>query len=259
MREKSTATASAARVALTNAKLHGDEIIETPIGPIELTHNYFDDDASKRLYDEMDYQRAAQAYIWSTPLVSVTTWRDNEGKAYGVKDASDFVVLESLKEKRGIVTANLTTPYIFNFSNLKDGPIQIDYPSGQTAGGVLDFWQRPVFDLGLTGPDQGKGAAYIVVGPNDDLAKHKKDGANVFQSATNNVFIGLRILDQDPAFYETFTKAYGMGRAGGEIKPSRFIRGRDVEWSATAPRGLDYWRKLSESPSGNILNRRNHL
>ena len=129
---------------------------------------------------------------------------------------------------------------------MKDGPIQIDYPPGQTAGGVLDFWQRPVFDLGLTGPDRGKGGTYIVVGPDDNPAKYRKGGANVFQSATNNVFIGLRILDQDPAFYETFTKAYRMGRAGAEVKPSRFIRGKDVEWSATAPRGLDYWQKLSE-------------
>ena len=246
MREKSKPTRSTAGVVLTDAKLHGDETIETPIGPIELTNSYFDDAASKRLYDEMDYQRAVQAYIWSMPLVSVATWRDNQGRAYGVKGATDFVVLESLKEKRGIVTANLTTPYIFNFSNLKDAPIEIDYPPGQTAGGVLDFWQRPLFDLGLTGPDQGKGATYIVVGPGDDPAKYKKEGANVFKSATNNVFIGLHILDQDPAFYDKFTQAYRMGRIDGEMKSSRFIRGKDVEWSATAPRGLDYWRKLFE-------------
>ena len=94
MGDKSTAKSSAARIALIDAKLYGDEAIETQIGSIELTHNYFDDDASKRLYDEMDYQRAAQAYIWSTPMVSVTTWRRNQSKAYGVKDASDFVVLE---------------------------------------------------------------------------------------------------------------------------------------------------------------------
>jgi hypothetical protein len=155
-------------------------------------------------------------------------------------------VLESLKEKRSIVTGNLTTPYIFNFSNLKDGAIEIDYPPGQTAGGVLDFWQRPLFDLGLTGPDQGKGATYIVVGPEDDPAKYQTPGAHVYQSATNNIFIGLRILDQDPAYYDTFTKAYKMGRVGSALSPSRFIKGKDVEWSATAPRGLDYWRKLSE-------------
>jgi hypothetical protein len=86
------------------AALHGDEHIETPIGDIEIAHNYFDDDASERLFDEMDYHRATQAYIWSTPLVSITTWRDNQGPSYGVTKKTDFVVLQSLKEKRGIVT-----------------------------------------------------------------------------------------------------------------------------------------------------------
>jgi hypothetical protein len=111
---------------------------------------------------------------------------------------------------------------------------------------VLDFWMRPVFDLGLSGPDQGKGATYIVVGPEDDPAKYRKDGVHVFQSATNNILVGIRILDPDPSYSDKYTAQYKMGRFGGELKPSRFIRGRDVEWSATAPRGLAYWRKLSE-------------
>lgn len=129
-----TGVAVAQSVPLGQARLWGDETIQTPVGDIKLDDTYFDDDASKRLYDEMDYQRAAQAYIWSTPLVSVTTWRDNENRAFGVQNPTDFVVLESLKEKRGIVTGNLTTPYIFNFSNLKAGPIQIDYPPDRRPG-----------------------------------------------------------------------------------------------------------------------------
>jgi len=234
-----------ADVALEDATLKGDETIETAIGEIELEDNYFDDDASQRLYDEMDFQRASQAYVWSTPMVSITTWRDAQSSAFGVTNETDFVVLETLKEKRGIVTGNLTTPYIFSFISLKDGPIQIDYPAGQTAGGVLDFWQRPVFDLGLTGPDQGKGGTYIVVGPEGDPAKHKKDGVHVFQSDTNNIFIGIRILNPDPAYYEKYTSEYKMGRVGEKMAASRFIKGKDVEWSATAPRGLDYWEKLA--------------
>src|SRR4051812_20155463 len=115
---------SANPIPLQQAELRGDEIISTSIGPIQLVDTYFDDDASRRLFDEMDYQRATQAYIWSMPLVSITSWRDNEASAYGVQTETDFVVLESLKEKRGIVTGNLTTPYIFNFINLKSGPVQ---------------------------------------------------------------------------------------------------------------------------------------
>lgn len=231
---------------LAKATLAGDEVIDTPIGRIELVDTYFDDDASKRLFDEMDYQRAVQAYMWSMPLVSVATWRDTEAAAYGVQKETDFVVLQSLKEKRGIVTGNLTTPYIFNFISLGPGALEIHHPPGQTAGGVLDFWQRPVFDMGLTGPDQGKGGTYIVVGPEDDPAKYKRDGAIVYQSATNNVAILLRILDPDPNYFEKFTHQYVMGRCGQKLATSRFIKGKDVEWSATAPRGLDYWRTLSD-------------
>lgn len=235
----------AKNVALEDASLHGDETIQTPIGDIELQDSYFDDDASKRLFDEMDYQRAAQLYIWSTPIVSFTTWRDRQSKTYGVEKDTDFVVLESLKEKRGVVTGNLTTPYIINFISLSSGPIEIEYPAGKTAGGVLDFWQRPVFDLGLTGPDQGKGATYVVVGPDDDPKKYESPGTHVYQSATNNIFIGLRILEPDPAFFDTFTSTYKMGRVGKKLATSRFIRGKDVEWSGTAPRGLDYWKALA--------------
>jgi hypothetical protein len=51
-----------------------------------------------------------------------------------------------------------TTPYVVGFLNLqRTGPLVIDYPKGQTAGGILDFWQRPTTDLGLTGPDKGEG------------------------------------------------------------------------------------------------------
>jgi hypothetical protein len=39
---------------------------------------------------------------WSTPLVGITTWRDNQAVAYDVKNDTDFVILKSLKEKRGI-------------------------------------------------------------------------------------------------------------------------------------------------------------
>ena len=232
-------------VDLEKASLSGDEVIDTPIGTIELVDNYFDDDASQRLYDEMDYQRAVQLYIWSTPLVSTTTWRDELTGVYDANHWSDFVVLQSLKERTGIVTGNLTTPYIFNFTNLLEGPVRIDYPAGQTAGGVLDLWMRPVMDVGLTGPDQGKGATYIIVGPQDDPSLYEEEGVHVFQSATNNVMIGTRIIDPDPAFYKSFKEKYKMGRVGDTLKPSRFIENLDREWSGTVPRGLAYWKRLA--------------
>jgi len=45
------------------AHLAGDHTIG--VYPLLEDDSYFDDDASRRLFDEMDYQRACQAYLWS--------------------------------------------------------------------------------------------------------------------------------------------------------------------------------------------------
>jgi hypothetical protein len=115
------------------------------------------------------------------------------------------------------------------------------------APGVGTLWQRPVADVGLTGPDQGKGARYVIVGPEDDPKQYEQPGTHVIQSATNSIFVGLRILDPDPAFYEKFKASLRMGRVGKPLASCRFIEGRNVEWDGTAPRGLDYWKLLAQA------------
>jgi len=243
---------SDAQVPLREATLAGDESISTPYGEVELVDNYLTDESSRLLFDAMDLQRAAQAYIWSTPLVSMTTWRDEQGLIYGTDVRGTFAVLKSFNEKLGIVTGNLTTPYILAFDNLSGGPIVIDYPAGLTAGGVLDFWQRPVFDLGLTGPDQGEGGRYIVVGPEHDVEDYEDGSAWVFQSATNNIFIGLRFLDDSPDFAARFKDELQMSVLGSPPVEIIFNEDLDIPWSATAPRGMAYWERLqaiiSEEP-----------
>lgn len=233
-------------VSLETAKLLGDEMISTPYGEIELQQNYITDESSQKLFDAMDLQRASQAYIWSTPLVSFTTWRKEQGKDYGPNSRGTFAVFISFREKQGIVTANLTTPYTIGWDNLSEGPLYVEYPAGMTAGGFLDLWQRPIADLGLTGPDQGKGGKYIIVGPEDDPKKYEKPGVYVFQSATNTIFFGYRILDTDPAFNDNFRTALKISAVGGQPVENKFIEGKDKTWSATAYRGMNYWKTLHE-------------
>jgi hypothetical protein len=58
---------------------HGPAKIETRIGPLEFTHDFangYPTDATiDRLYDERDFQRACQAYLWSLPAVSFRSWQ----------------------------------------------------------------------------------------------------------------------------------------------------------------------------------------
>ncbi|WP_425824922.1 DUF1214 domain-containing protein [Streptomyces fractus] len=229
---------------LHDARLTGDETIETSFGALRLEQTFPTDDTATLLFDQLDAQRAAQAYLWSLPLAGFVTWRERAAQTFGAS-GFDFVVYDSLREKRGIVTANLTTPYIINFTSLADGPVLIDYPAGPTAGGVLDFWQRPVTDLGQTGPDQGKGGGYVVLGPDHDAARFEDSGRFLVRSATVNVFIAFRLLTQDPQLIADAKNDLKLARAGAQAAPVHFIEGVDQEWSATPARGLDYWRDLA--------------
>jgi hypothetical protein len=99
------------------------------------------------------------------PIVGFAEWQNSARTAFGASD-TDIVIYESVKDKLGILTANATTPYILGLPDLsKTGPLVVDYPAGATAGGILDFWQRPITDMGQTGPDGGQGGKYLIVGP----------------------------------------------------------------------------------------------
>ncbi|AZQ63732.1 DUF1254 domain-containing protein [Flammeovirga pectinis] len=230
---------------LSDASLIGNEQIETPYTNVSLDNNYITE-GSEALFDAMDFQRGSQAYIWATPIVSMKSWGINEDAAYAAAGLENFVVLQSLKEKRGVVTGNLTTPYIFTFSNLQDGAVKVEYPKGMTAGGFLDLWQRPIADLGLTGPDKGQGGSYIVVGPNDDPLKYKGQADFIYQSETNNFFIGLRILSTEKDAIKSFNKNLKLGKVDAPLKTANFIEGKDKEWSGTSPRGIEFWALLHE-------------
>ena len=63
---------------------------DTRIGPLEFTHDFANgyptDETVDKLYDERDFQRACQAYLWSLPAVSFTAWQRAINKTLGAKN-----------------------------------------------------------------------------------------------------------------------------------------------------------------------------
>ena len=90
-----------------------------------------------------------------------------------------------------------------------------------------------------------------MVGPEADLANYEKEDAYIYQSETNDLFIGLRLLDPSPEFAEKFKQALKMGPFGGTMVSSVFKENVDREWDATAPRGLAYWEYLQKAIDNN--------
>jgi len=220
--------------------------IDSRIGSLEFEGGYPTDAAVTRLYDEMDFQRATQAYLWAIPLVSFAQWQEQHEQVFGAEDG-DLVFYVSYRDKLGLLTSNATTPYLIGFPNLsRTGPLVIDVPAGKIAGGILDFWQRPVADLGLTGPDMGAGGKYLILGPGQEV--DDTSGYIVVQSPMNNILNGIRVLLPAPEEAKRLREAYQVYPYSKRADPprTRIVSPGGKDWQGWQPGGLEYWRLVSK-------------
>ena len=171
--------------------------VQSPIGPLEIKNGYPTNETVTKLYDALDFQRATQAYIWALPYMAMTEWQRWTREEFGAGNLG-YVDYFDFKDKLGILTANATTPYAQAFPNLAEsGPLVFEIPAGATAGGLIDFWQRPITDTGQLGPDKGNGGKYLILGPGQPEITPAPEGYFVFRSPTNNMWSGQRGLDAD--------------------------------------------------------------
>jgi hypothetical protein len=221
-----------------------DGKLETRIGELHFENGYPDVTTVETLFDELDFQRACQAYLWALPIVSMAQLQSAVAAAFGAEDC-DLVQNLDYQSKLGLLTANATAPYISSFPNLaKTGPIVVEVPPGEIAGLLSDFWQRPLADLGLMGADAGRGSKYLVVGPNTPLPA--ASGFTILNSPTNNVMLSLRALAADAGECQALldrVKVYAYARRRS-LPPRRVFDGGSKAWFGMPPRGIAYWERL---------------
>jgi hypothetical protein len=222
------------------------ETVKTPIGDIQLQFGLpANADEERKIYDQMDFQRATQAYVWALPFVAIAEWKNAHLNQIDASEG-ETVLYTGYKDKIGILTPNLTTPYLITFGNLSKGPIVVEMPAANTAGMVMDMWQRPMTDLGQAGPDKGKGGKYLLVGPGQESPA--ADCYRVVPVATNNFFAGVRVLDpgedQVAAVRKGFRFYPWSQRDNPPEQRSRGVDGK--KWSQVPPRGMDYWTRYNE-------------
>ncbi|MEJ2582558.1 MAG: DUF1254 domain-containing protein [Acidobacteriota bacterium] len=106
------------------------------------------------LYDELDFQRAVQAYVWATPFVSLSALFEGMERDYGTSLYRQVVFEQSVTPDLVVFTGNNTTIYAFGQLDLKvHGPIVLEAPTG-TLGGIDNHWQYPLSDIGPFGPER---------------------------------------------------------------------------------------------------------
>jgi hypothetical protein len=81
--------------------------IDTRIGKLTFESGYPSQETVTKLYDEMDFQRACQAYLWGIPAVGLEEWRLAHRDIFKAKNG-EMVAYLDFKEKLGILTPNFT-------------------------------------------------------------------------------------------------------------------------------------------------------
>lgn len=221
--------------------------IDTRIGRLEFAHGYPSQATVKTLFDQMDFQRATQAYLWSLPLMGFARWQQQHEQVFGAQD-TDLVIYNSYRDKLGLLTANATTPYILGFPNLgRTGPLVIEIPPGPTAGGISSLWQLGIDggEFGEAGPDRAMGDTKLVLGPGQE--DPRAEGYRVVRSPTASVFIGFRVLSPDPQVAKALLDKFRIYPYSQRTVPptTQFVSPSGKPWSGTQPRGMAYWQLLA--------------
>ena len=162
--------------------------VETRLGTLRFTDGFPDDATVEKVFDNLDFQHAVQAFLTSMPAASLAAIR-KAARDFG-PDNQTVTIFESLMDSRSLyLTANTESIYAMAWLDLKNGPIVVESPPN-TLGLVDDFWFRYVTDLGIAGPDKGKGGKFLFLPP--DFTGTPPEGYHTFKSRTFNNWFGTR-------------------------------------------------------------------
>ena len=222
--------------------------VETSMGALEFFDGVPTDATIDRLYDNLDRMRAVEVYLDNMGGVSINSVLDGLA-AEGADAPNKVAIFEQLMDSQTlVVTANTSTLYAYSGTDLaNDGPTVIEVPPGML-GFLDDSWQRFVGNIGVTGPDKGKGGKYLVLPPGYDGAV--PEGYFLLKPATNRNFLFLRgsIKDGLKPAVENITsglKIYPLKNADNPA-PTEFVNMSGKAFNTVFPNTLEYYEILNE-------------
>jgi hypothetical protein len=233
------------------------DTVETRLGTLRFFDGFPDKPTIEKLYDNLDFQRAVQAYLLGLPAVSQAANLNNI-RTLGPTNAT-LPIYEIPMNSRSInLTANNNTPYTWLWVDLHDGPVVLEVPP-KVLGLINDMWFRWVADVGITGADKGAGGKYLMLPPG--YKGEVPDGYVVVRSPTFSNWIPWRsfLVDGDPKpgvdLVKKFTKVYPLSKAANP--PVMNVANLyNKAFNTVAPADYAFWELLNqvvqEEPSDSL-------
>ena len=136
--------------------------VNTRFGTLVFFDGFPDNASVQKIYDNLDFQRAVQAYLLALPALNQAGMRSGT-LALGPANTT-VPYLEKPMDSTGIFLTAAVEVYTGMWLDLSNGPIVFEAPPA-VAGSINDMWYRWVADIGLTGADKGNGGKYLILPP----------------------------------------------------------------------------------------------
>jgi hypothetical protein len=222
--------------------------VQTRLGTLRFFDGFPDDATTQTLFDNLDFQRAVQAYLLALPPVDQAAQRRWLSRWEPAN--STMVIFEDLIHPRTLIwDANTSTTYSVMWVDLHDGPVVLEAPPG-VYGIISDFWGRWVADIGRTGADKGQGGKYLLLPPGYD--GEVPDGYFLVRPPTYGnllFFRGFRDEHGDPhpavEVIKANTRVYPLAQAG-DPPPLRFVNVSPEPYVVEPPGDYQFWDLLNE-------------
>jgi hypothetical protein len=226
--------------------------VETRAGTLEFKGGYPTEQTVQNAFDQLDVQRATQAYLEFMPMTSVNSIFEAHIRDYGWKSPSDIqIYIEQGRGKVGAIGLTYNTESIYATAHTdlkKDGPTVVETPPN-VLGIVDDGWQRWLTDLGNAGPDKGQGGKYLLLPPGYD--GDVPEGYFIVECPTYRNWVMVRGFIQDTGtgqaaldYYRENFKIYPL--ATGPREDAQYTSMTFAGGDTTHPRDVTYFDLLNK-------------
>lgn len=244
------AYAESPKMKMTTDIPHGiasPDRVETRLGTLKFFDGFPDEASVDKLYDNLDFQRAVQAYLLG--LAPVSQYANRKGILEVGPANTTVPIFETMMNARSIfLTPNNNTPYTWFWLDLRNGPLVLEIPP-KVLGLIDDMWYHFVTDVGMVGPDKGEGGKYLLLPPG--YKGEIPNGYFVVRPATFSVWVPWRTFlengDPKPGVdrVKKFTKIYPLSQTSNP-PALNFVNISGRDFCTDAPADYPFWEYLNK-------------
>jgi len=223
------------------ATLSSPDRVESPFGALDFFDGVPTPETVTTIYDALDLMRGIEVFLNAVPGASLVAMR-NGLRSVGISSPRIIGYTEPRANSGSLfLTPNTETTYGTTTLDLRAwGPTVIEAPP-ESLCVVDDFWFRYVADMGIAGPDQGKGGKYLFLPPGYD--GEVPDGYYAYRCPTFTNWVVLRALGGVPAMKQT--RIYPLAEAE---RPDEnvFVNVADAVFNTIHANDFSFYEELDE-------------